>query len=90
MWPYRKKSKTAVEAIKFEGSLYSARQILAWLDNPETGWFSNDLEELLVPTSNGREAVYEDDWVTRDAAGFHVCTKEVFARSHTAVKPPFK
>lgn len=88
-----RKKPVEIEAVRFDGTSFSAEGIKAWV-NGNGGqatvnyfnWDDYGRMELCIQTLEGRMLVSDGDYVIRGVAGeFYPCKPDIFAATYDAV-----
>jgi hypothetical protein len=80
-----RKKPVVIEAMPFDGTYQSGKEIMAWADqsDPEGFIFRVDLVGLEVRTLEGDMTVLPGDWVIRGVKGeFYPCRNDIFAATY--------
>jgi hypothetical protein len=85
--PYRKKP-VVVEAIQFDGSEDSQREIVNWTMGKAEGWVDHEYH-LVIRTLEGDHRASPGDWIIRGVQGeFYPCKPDIFEQTYEAVPTP--
>lgn len=83
---YQKKP-TRVQAVKYDGTMASADEILIWIESKgERAWPVQFSNKLKLWGNTGEMLISKDDWVILGVDGtFYPCPDDVFQLNHEEV-----